>query len=333
MQLTNESIKYLLPAKKPGKFYTDEYDIDVADLMKNWKEIDKADVGIVGVPFDTSVLLRRGCRFGPDGIRDALIFSTSYEPGLGVDLSEDFVITDFGNIEPKYTDVLETHRRIEIVLTDICSQGITPLVLGGDHGISYPTIKSLMNNVGKVGVIMIDAHTDLRKSHHYGEISSGTPFRRLIDEPKRNPLDPKNLVEIGINGWHNTKYYLDYAKEQGITVITAREVHKRGIEDVVLQALEIASKDVDAIWLSFDIDGLDFAAAPGTCAPNPGGLSAQQGLEAVWLIGQHEKCRGMDLLEVSPPLDINSLTSQMGAALAMQFLGATKRRFEKYGRG
>ena len=160
----------------------------------------------------------------------------------------------------------------------------------------------------------------------YGMISSGTPFRRLIEEPDRNPLLPKNLVEIGINGWLASKYYGDYCKEKGITVIPAREVHRRGIKDVVAEALEIASDRTEAIWISFDIDGLDLAYAPGTCAPNPGGLTSYQALEAIWLIGQHPLCKGMDLLEVAPPWDVQNITSIMAAALAMQFIGATKKR-------
>jgi len=328
LQLSKEVEKLLLAPRKFGKFVPDEYDIEVCDIIKDWREVDDADIALVGVPFDTSVMMRRGCRFGPDGVRNALIFSTSYEPGLDIDLSADFKIADFGDIDVIHTDVLETHKRIEKVITAIYELGIVPLVIGGDHGTSYPTIKSLINNVeGNIGVIMIDAHLDVRKSHH-GEVSSGTPFRRLMEEPER-PLRPENLVEIGINGWHNSKYYMDYCKEMGVTVITAREAHKEGIENVVSRALDIASNNTKAIFLSFDIDGLDSAAAPGTCAPNPGGLTSYQALEVVWLIGQHPLSRGMDIVEVAPPLDIKDLTSYMGAALVMQYFGATKKRLEK----
>lgn len=332
LQLSEEVKKLLLAPRKVGKFVPDEYDIEMGDIIKDWKEVGDADIGLVGVPFDTGVMIRRGCRFGPDGVRNALIFSTSYEPSLDVDLSTDLNIVDFGDIDVMQTNILETHKRIEKVITAICKLGIVPLIIGGDHSIAYPDIKSLINNVdGNIGVINIDAHLDVRKSHH-GEISSGTPFRRLMEEPER-PLRPENLVELGINGWHNSKYYMDYCKEKGVTVITAREVHKKGIENVVSRALDIVSNNTKAIWLSLDIDGLDFAAAPGTCAPNPGGLTSHQALEAVWLIGQHPLCRGIDIVEVAPPLDIKDLTSYMGAALAMQYFGATKKRLEKAKKG
>ncbi|CEP67473.1 Ureohydrolase [Moorella glycerini] len=325
MRLNEEAERYLLSAKGYGSFCPDDYDVKLAEIMGDWRQMDTVDLGIVGVPFDTSVMYRPGCRFGPESIRNSLVFSNIYEPSLDFDL-KGLKISDFGNIDVIFTDVLETHKRVEIVITEIIKQGVTPLILGGDHGLTYPHVKSLMNNVnGNVGVIMFDAHLDVRKNHH-GMISSGTPFRRLMEEPEKNPLQPKNLVEIGINGWLASRYYGNYCKEQGITVIPAREVHKRGIEDVVEQALEIAGDGTEAIWISVDIDCLDSAYAPGTCAPNTGGLTSYHLLEAIWTIGQHPLCRGMDLLEVSPPWDVQNLTSLTAASLCMQFIGATKKR-------
>lgn len=329
MNLSPEVEELLFPAVTPGAYTPDARTKGVADVYQSWRTAESVDVGIVGIPFDTSVMARPGCRFGPNAIRSSLALSSTYEVGLDVDVAEGIVISDFGNIDCLHTDVVETHRRIELVVTDIIRGGVTPVVLGGDHGTSYPTIKSLMNSIeGRIGVIMFDGHLDLRTDHH-GEISSGTPFRRLIEEPEVRPLDPKNLVEVGINGWLNAKVYRDYAVEQGVTIIPARDVHRRGIEDVVDEALSRATCDVDALWISFDIDGIELAHAPGTCAPNVGGLTAYEALEAVWLIGQHPKCRGMDILEVSPPLDVQGLTAITASQLAMNFIGATKQRLSQ----
>ncbi|RJQ11883.1 MAG: agmatinase [Bacillota bacterium] len=323
MKLPADIERLILPPAPVGKFVPDEYDIEMSDLIDDWHKADHADVGIIGIPFDTGVVIRRGCRFGPDGVRTALAMSTSYEPGVDVDLvSSGIKIVDFGNVDAMFTDLKETHRRVEAVITEVYKLGVTPLILGGDHSLAYPDIKALTNVTnGNVGVIMIDGHLDLRISHH-GEISSGTPFRRMLEEIPGQPVRPENFVEIGINGWHNNAFYMDYARKKGIRVISAREVHQRGIEDVVDEALTRATDGVKALFLSFDIDGLDMAAAPGTCAPNPGGLTAYQGLEAVWRICQHPLCRGIDIVEVAPPLDVLGLTSMMGAALAMHFIGA-----------
>ncbi len=327
MKLSAEANKLLLGAKKAGEVAAfDDADLKLVQILKDWREEDALDVGILGVPFDTGVFFRTGCRYGPDAIREQLfLFGNTYEPGYGVDIST-AKIADFGNVKVNHQDIRETHASVETVLTDIIAGGVVPLVLGGDHSLTYPTVKALMNNVeGKVGVIMLDGHLDVRETKG-GVISSGTPFRRLMEEPERNPMDPKNFVEIGINGWLAAKKYGDYCNEQGITVIPAREVHRRGYEDVIAQALEIAGNGTDAIWLSIDIDGLDSSVAPGTCAPNPGGLTSYEALEIVWQVANHPKCRGMDILEVSPPLDFNNITSIVATYLSMQFIGGIKNR-------
>jgi formimidoylglutamase len=327
MRLSTEVEKLLLAVPKPSNWVPDEYDVGLKDIMVDWKESGSADAGIVGIPFDTAVMGRRGCRFGPESVRNALVFSNVYDPSVDIDLSTDFTLTDFGNIDVLQTDVLGTHERIEQVVTAIYGLGVTPVMIGGDHSVSYPNIKSLINNTkGNVGVIMIDGHLDVRHSHH-GEVSSGTPFRRIMEEPEK-PVRPKNLVEIGINGWLNSRYYMDYCREQGVTVIPAREVHRRGVDDIINQALELAGDGTEAIFLSVDIDGLDMSVAPGTCSPNPGGLSAYESLELVWRIGQHPLSRGMDILEIAPSLDAAGVTSIMGVALIMHYLAATKVRLQ-----
>ena len=325
---SKEVEKLLIPPQKNDQYILDKYDIPISKLIKNWKEINYANTALLGIPFDTSCLIRRGSSSGPEGVRNSLIFSNSYEPSFNIDLSTNFNIVDFGNIDVVHTNILETHARIEKVVTAIYRLGIIPIIIGGDHGTAHPVIKSLIKNVeGNIGVINFDAHLDVRKSPN-GEITSGTPFRRLMEEAER-PLMPTNFVEIGINGWCASKYYRDYCKEQGVTIITAREVHKRGIEDTVSQALEVASKGTKAIFLSFDVDVLDCPFAPGTCALNPGGLTSYQALEAVWQIGQHPSSQGIGIFEIAPLLDIKNLTSHLGAALIMNYIGSIKKRLQR----
>ena len=205
MDLPKEVEQLLMDVPKPSNWVPDEYDVGLSDIMVDWREAETADIGLVGVPFDTAIMGRRGCRFGPQSVRNSLVFSNVYEPGIG------------------------THERIEKVVTAIFDQGVTPVIIGGDHSIAYPTCKSLINvTKGNVGVIMLDSHLDVRHSHH-GEVSSGTPFRRLMEEPER-PVLPKNLVEIGINGWLNSRYYMDYCREMGVVVIPSRQVHRRGVK-------------------------------------------------------------------------------------------------------
>jgi formimidoylglutamase len=327
MHLANEAERLLIPVAAPSNWAPDRYDVSLRDVMVSWREAETAEIGLVGIPFDTAVIGRRGCRFGPESVRSALVFANAYNPGYDIDLATGFTWTDFGNIDVLVTEVPGTHARVETVVTEIYRTGTTPVVIGGDHSLAYPDIMGLVNLLGdgkKIGVINIDAHLDVRHSHH-GEISSGTPFRRLLEQPGQ-PLRPQNFVELGINGWLNSKYYMDNIREMGVTVISAREVHRRDVDDVIAQALEIATAGVDALFVSFDIDAVDLSAAPGTCSPSPGGLTPYQALEMVWRFGQHPLCRGFDLLEVSPSLDQGGVTSMMAMSLIMNFMAATKVR-------
>lgn len=326
MRLAPEVEKLLLPSARIPNYCPDEYDVDISMIIKNWREVDRCDVGIVGVPFDTATVSRRGSKWGPQGIRSGLVAMTSYEPAYEVDLAEGIAVADFGDVDVVHTNVVETHSRIERVVAELCRHGVIPLILGGDHSITYPNVKGLCNATkGSVGVINFDAHLDVRLSRH-GEISSGTSFRKILDEIPGKPVRPQNLVEVGISGWHNTKFWRDYTKQVGIPVITAREVHLRGIHEVVEDVLKHATAGVEAVYVSIDMDCLDQAFAPGTNVPGQGGLTSFQLLEAVFAVGRHPAVRGFDIVEVSPPLDPTNVTSFMAAALLMQILGAVKAR-------
>jgi len=324
MFLPDEIQELLIPASASSRALADEYDVTLHDILVDWRAAGSAEIGLVGVPFDTTILTRRGCRFGPDRVRNSMMAMNTYNPGFDVDLSTGFSVADFGNVDVLQTDVLATHARVEAVSTAIFQTGVRPLILGGDHSLGYPDIKGLINSMDgeKIGVINIDSHLDVRHSHH-GELSHGTPFRRLLEEPG-TPLPPKNLVELGINGWATSRIYMDDVRELGVTVIMARDLHRGDIDEIVAQALEIATDGVDAFFLSFDMDSVDLSAAPGVAAPSPGGLTPYQALELVWGIGQHPLCRGMDLLEVAPPLDSSGMTSTLAAAIAMTFMGAVR---------
>lgn len=309
----------LVPVGRPGPAFRDPNDVLVGDVIRLPREAEGADVGIVGVPFDTSVLGRRGARHGPAGIRSPLYAATAYAVGLGIDLAEGPRIVDFGDVDVLQTDVAETHRRVEAVVRALVETGIVPCVLGGDHGTSYATIKAVAEAAdGRIGVVQVDAHLDVRAAHR-GEITSGTPFRRLIELPSGR-VSPRNLVQLGIGDWRNSRHYVEFCRKAGTTVVPAREVHRRGVEAVVAEALDVAAAGTSGFFVSFDLDALDPAFAPGVSAHAPGGLTAAQALELVFLLGQHPACRGFDLVELAPPLDVQDLSSHLAAALVLRFL-------------
>jgi agmatinase len=324
IDLSGEANSLLSPYEGYKIEVDDDFETNVGELIKSHQETDSADVGVLGIPFDTGCVAGpRGSRYGPDGVRSHLTHGTSYNPELDIDISSGLDIVDFGDVSVTHTDILETHRRVETVLTEVSKTGIFPISVGGDHSLTYPTAKALMNVTdGNIGVINIDAHHDVRHSHG-GELSAGTPFRRLLEDDSEK-LDHNNFVELGLSGWHNTKKYVNWVKENGSAVITAREIHRQGVDQAVARAIEQATDGTEAVFLSIDIDVLDPAAAPGTCAPSPGGLLNHQVLEIVYQLGRHKLVKGADLMEIAPPLENENITAQMGAAVVTQLFGAQK---------
>jgi formimidoylglutamase len=327
MELNNGVGKHLgESATRIHSHVSDPYDVTFSDIVRPYQEIATADVGIVGIPFDTCTLQRRGGRFGPTGIREMLANANTYEAGLGVDLSSNISVADFGDIDVLLTDPIATHGRVTEVLSAIHQTGVIPIALGGDHSLTFPCIRALCNaTVGRVGVIVFDGHFDVRESMH-GELNSGTSFRRIFTELEGSRIWGANVVEIGISGWYNSNYFYKYTQEMGMTIFPAREVHLRGISPVIEEALVKATDGVDALYCSVDIDCLEAAFAPGTSIPSPGGMTSFQLLEAVYTIARHPKLRAFDVMEVAPPLDYGNLTSRIGANVVMQMIGGLKTR-------
>lgn len=302
----------------------DEYDTNVGELITHYEEADTADAGFLGIPFDTGCVAGpRGSRYGPSGVREEITHGTAYNPELDISIESGLDIVDFGDVRTQMTDIHETHDRVERVLTAINRTGVFSIAIGGDHSLSYPTGKALMNSSdGDIGVINIDAHHDVRHSHG-GELSAGTPFRRLLED-ESGALSHENFVELGLSGWHNSEYYVDYVRDNGGTIIPARDIHRNGAVDAAEEALSAATNGTEAVFLSVDIDVLNIASAPGTCAPSPGGLETHQLLELVYQIARDERVRAADLMEVAPPLDNDDVTTMTGAAVVTQMLGARK---------
>ena len=198
-------------------------------------------------------------------------------------------------------------------------RGIRFACVGGDHSITWPLLEGVTGALeGKqLGVVHFDAHHDLREAH-FGAESSGVPFRKALEFPGA-PIAGRNLVRIGMTEFGNSPAHAEYAKEQGVTVIPGLSVRRDGIESVVERALEAACDGTDALYVSVDVDAIDQSQAPGTAAPNPAGLDARDVQYALGKIGAHPKAIAMDVVEISPPLDVNNMTGNLGAMLVLSF--------------
>jgi agmatinase len=319
-QLSPEVQRLMRPPRPLAATIVDEYESPVADLIRPHDEVEGEPLGsIVGIPFDTSILGRQGAKLGPSAVRDGLNGCLCYEPGLGVDLADAPRVADYGDVDIVQTDVDETWDRVSNTVEELVGFGRPLAVIGGDHGLSFPIIRGVTRAVeGRLGVISVDAHFDVRVSHH-GEKGSGVPFRYMLEE-LGDSVSGSNFVEFGIGGWLNTKLYHDYLRGQGARIITAREIWKGDVAALIEEALELAADGTDAIYLTFDIDAIEGAIVGGTNVPAIGGLSAMEALEIVWQFGRHPKAIAMDVMEVSPIWDHSGLSERMGASLILNFL-------------
>lgn len=278
----------------------------------------QADLVVAGVPFDGAVIGRKGARLGPTAIREAMRFLATYDPVRGVDLAG-LRIHDAGDVVVA-PGVLESHAKAREACRGLFAARKPVVLLGGDNSLSTPHLQALKDALGgTVGLVVLDAHYDLRPVPPDGIPTSGTPYRRLIED---GTLDPGRLVEVGIRPYANTKSLADYAALKGVTVVPATQVRERGVAKVAAEALKVASKGVDHLFLSLDIDGLDQSVASGCSAPGAGGLSFEEAAHLVHAIGSHPACRGMDLVEVAPELDPTGNTARTAAQLVAAFAGA-----------
>jgi guanidinopropionase len=274
----------------------------------------KLDIALIGVPFDGGVENRPGQRHGPREIRNMSSYMrtihhvTRVNPYKLCRIADmgDVTITNPFDIETTHADITEFYRRVH-------AAGAVPLSAGGDHSISLPILRAMAAE-NPVGMVHIDAHTDTADEELGSKLSHGTPFRRAVEE---GFLDPNRTVQIGIRGAQNSEDGWTFSIESGMRVIFIEEFAKLGVEAVIAEARRVVGNG--STYLSFDVDSLDPAYAPGTGTPEVGGMTPIQaqallrGLVGLDLIGG-------DVVEVSPPFDPSGNTALVGATMMYEIL-------------
>jgi len=279
------------------------------------RDLSGVDVAVLGVPYDGSTSYRSGTRLGPRAIREQSMLLWGYNNALKVAPWQTLKVIDYGDATVFPVDVEDTHRAIEKQASIILQSGAKLLSLGGDHSIVLPLLRAHAKKHGPVAVLHFDAHPDTWDcefgQHKY---SHGTPFRRAIEE---GLIDTKAYVQLGIRGpTAGPQDYLD-AVALGARMITFDEYAQRGTTAVLDEVRERLGKR--PVYLSFDIDALDPAFAPGTGTPEIGGFTSYQVLQLLrGLVGLH--FIGADIVEVSPPFDHSNITAILAANLAFEFL-------------
>ncbi len=271
------------------------------------KDLSGIDLAITGIPFDQAVTSRPGARFGPRSLREASTLQAGDPPhGWGFNPLSEFNIADFGDMAFDYARVAEVPSRIEAHVGGILDAGVACLTLGGDHSITLPLLRAHAAHHGPVALLQFDAHSDTWVDEEPARIDHGTIIYKAV---KEGLIDTGRSVQVGIRVENDTP--------MDITRIDARSVHEAG-------AAEIASRIKDIVgggkvYLSFDIDGLDPAYAPGTGTPVWGGLTSAQAaiilrdIAGINLIGA-------DVVEVSPPFDHANITAMAGAHIGYELI-------------
>ncbi len=271
-------------------------------------------VGLIGAPWDGGTTNRPGPRHGPRQLRDMSTMIRAENGVTGVRPFEAARCADLGDVAPNPADLMDSLARMQAFYTQVRSAGIIPLTAGGDHLCSLPILRALAKD-RPLGMIHFDSHTDLFHSYFGGTMyTHGTPFRRAVEE---GLLDPHRVCMIGIRGTAYDREDRDFAKSVGIRVIPIEEFHARGPEDVMAEARDIVGQG--DTYVSYDIDFIDPAFAPGTGTPEVGGPNSWQALLVARLL-KGVNIVGADLVEVSPPFDPSGGTAFLGASVMFEML-------------
>ena len=271
-------------------------------------------IGVVGCPWDSGTTNRPGPRHGPRQMRDLSTMIRAQNGATGVRPFEQVNCADLGDVAPNPADLQDSMARITALYDRLRGAGIVPLTAGGDHLCTLPVLRALAREA-PLGMILFDSHTDLFHSYFNGSLyTHGTPFRRAIEE---GLLDPKRVVMIGIRGTTYDSEDRDFADSAGVRVIAIEEFHTRGVADVMAEARNIVG--TAPAYVSYDIDFVDPAFAPGTGTPEIGGPNGFQALEVVRHL-DGVTIAGADLVEVSPPFDSSGATAYLGVSIMFEML-------------
>jgi agmatinase len=287
-------------------------------------ELEGVDALVYGIPFDTATSYRTGARFGPEAIRSASVLLRPYHTVQEVNLPAALSMVDWGDVpvSPGFTE--RTFGQIEEALAPVVDAGVFPLALGGDHSITLPELRALARRYGPLALVQFDSHTDTWEEYFGQKLFHGTTFKRAAEE---GLIEPRASVQAGMRGSVYDEGDLGGARDLGFTVIQSEDL--RELPPVEFAA-EVKGRLGDhPVFISFDIDFLDPAFAPGTGTPEVGGFSTAETLAYLRAL-RGIRLAGADVVEVSPPYDgPGQPTALAGANVAYELLALRALREER----
>lgn len=272
------------------------------------------DCAIVGIPCDEGASYRTGQRAGPDAIRRISALLRPYNSVLDVGIFDHCSVVDYGDLPVVPGYIEDSYRKIEEGLFPLLEAGIFPVALGGDHSITLPELRAVVRKHGPVALIQFDSHTDTNDEYFGRPYNHGTPFKRAVEE---NLLQVDRSIQVGLRGSVFSSDALDISRELGFEVVTADDVRNIGIDAAIGKIRERVG---DArVFVTFDIDFVDPAFAPGTGTPEVGGFTSGEAIRFV---------RGMegldiaacDVVEVLPEFDTGEITALLASNIVYEFM-------------
>lgn len=276
-----------------------------------------ADVAVLGVPHDGGTTYQPGARLAPYHLRRVSALVQGYHPEHGIDVFAALRCVDAGNVAFPPFDREAMRMAVESEVRQLAAARITPLVIGGDHSISLPVMRALSKRFGPLAVIHFDAHLDTSGPEVWGdEFHHGTPIRHAVEE---GLIAEGQLFQIGVRGPRGSAGDDALVRRRGHSLFTTDHVAERGVRYLSAELRErIGTRPV---YVTFDLDAIDPAFAPGTGTPVPGGLTAREALGLLRGLAGLEIC-GADLVEYCPPLDHADITGHLAVNLAWEMLAA-----------
>lgn len=282
--------------------------------LPHTKTLKDVDFAIIGVPSDAGASFRTGQRDGPSAIRKISALLRHHNPILNISPFDYISGIDYGDLPVVPGYIEEGYKRIEENLFPIVEAGIIPILLGGDHAITLPELRAIVKKHGQVALLHFDAHSDTVEEYFGKPYNHGTPFKRAVEEKL---LLVDNSIQVGLRGSIYSKDHLNIPKDLGFKVVTAEEIKEIGFTKLLQKIHETVGNN--KVFLTFDVDFVDPAYAPGTGTPEVGGFSSG---EAVDLIRGVKDLNfvGFDVVEVLPSYDPSEITALLAANIVYEFI-------------
>ena len=324
--MATETIEFLNPPQMTRVTQLEgEQERRVSNWITHWDFEEPIDVGIVGVPLFKGSVLPAGVDSTPNAIRKAMVYCTTYNPDLDVDI-QSLKVRHVGDIALHTSDVLENHRRIEAAFTGIfgLAGNMVTTILGGNGSITAPIVRAYAkSDQRKVAIIQFDSKVDSRQLAEGGP-SDSTTVRAILEADIGVSGD--RVFHIGSHGFLSSMEERRWAQDQGVSLVTARQARREGMNEVVERALATTSRGTDAIYVSVDGTVLDITASGPALGTAPGGLSLSEMEESLFLIGQNPMVGALDLVGIDTFNDARGVVARTSLGLLLAFLAGVKTR-------